>query len=104
MTLIKNYDIIIIEKEKRKVVLSMEIRRINKSVNDLIQGAEYLGCGASKEAYVKNGVVDLAIINMPIENEQIFNITNITKTHDCFIANINFDKNYLSKQELTNQN
>lgn len=35
----------------------MEIRTINKSVNDLIQGAEYLGCGASKEAYVKNGVV-----------------------------------------------
>ena len=53
--------------------------------------------------YVKNGVVDLAIINMPIENEKIFNITKITKTHDCFIANINFDKNYLSKQELTNQ-
>lgn len=35
----------------------MEIRRINKSVNDLIQGAEYLGSGASKEAYAKNGIV-----------------------------------------------
>ena len=35
----------------------MEIRKINKSVNDLIQGAEYLGSGASKEAYAKNGIV-----------------------------------------------
>lgn len=35
----------------------MEIRRINKSVNDLIQGAEYLGSGASKEAYAKNEIV-----------------------------------------------
>lgn len=35
----------------------MKIRRINKSVNDLIQGAEYLGSGASKEAYAKNGIV-----------------------------------------------
>ena len=35
----------------------MEIRRIDKSVNDLIQGAEYLGSGASKEAYAKNGIV-----------------------------------------------
>lgn len=35
----------------------MKIKMINKSVNELIQGAEYLGCGASKEAYAKNGVV-----------------------------------------------
>ena len=35
----------------------MEIRKINKSVNDLIQGAEFLGSGASKEAYAKNGIV-----------------------------------------------
>lgn len=35
----------------------MEIRQINKSVEELIQGAEYLGSGASKEAYLKNGIV-----------------------------------------------
>ena len=29
----------------------MEIRKINKSVNEIITGAEYLGQGASKEGY-----------------------------------------------------
>lgn len=35
----------------------MRIRQINKSVSELIQGAEWLGEGASKEAYAKNGIV-----------------------------------------------
>lgn len=35
----------------------MKIRQIEKSIDELIQGAEYLGSGASKEAYLKNGIV-----------------------------------------------
>lgn len=35
----------------------MEIRKINKSVNEIITGAEYLGQGASKEGYLKGDIV-----------------------------------------------
>ena len=35
----------------------MQIRQINKSVEDIICGATYLGQGASKEAYLKDGIV-----------------------------------------------
>ena len=35
----------------------MKIRQINKSINEIITGASYLGNGASKEAYLKDGVV-----------------------------------------------
>lgn len=35
----------------------MEIRRIEKSVNEIITGAEYLGQGASKEGYLKGDTV-----------------------------------------------
>ena len=35
----------------------MEIRTRDIKVEDLIKGAEYLGCGASKEAYLKDGIV-----------------------------------------------
>ena len=35
----------------------MEIRKINKSVNEIITGAEYLGQGASKEGYLKEDTV-----------------------------------------------
>lgn len=35
----------------------MEIRRIDKTINEILKGSEYLGCGASKEAYAKNGIV-----------------------------------------------
>lgn len=35
----------------------MEIRKINKTVDEILRGAEYIGCGASKEAYVKDGIV-----------------------------------------------
>lgn len=35
----------------------MEIRKINKTVDEILKGAEYIGCGASKEAYVKDGIV-----------------------------------------------
>ena len=35
----------------------MRIRQINKSVSELIQGAEWLGEGASKEAFGKGNIV-----------------------------------------------
>ena len=35
----------------------MEIKKINKTINEILKGAEYIGCGASKEAYVKDGIV-----------------------------------------------
>lgn len=35
----------------------MEIRKINKDVHKIISESEYLGCGASKEAYLKNDIV-----------------------------------------------
>jgi hypothetical protein len=35
----------------------MKIRKINKSVNEIITGAEYLGQGASKEGYLKGDTV-----------------------------------------------
>ena len=35
----------------------MEIRKINKTVDEILKGAEYIGCGASREAYVKDGIV-----------------------------------------------
>lgn len=35
----------------------MKIRKINKTVDEILKGAEYIGCGASKEAYVKDGIV-----------------------------------------------
>lgn len=35
----------------------MKIKKINKSIDEIIKGAEYLGNGASKEAFLKNGIV-----------------------------------------------
>lgn len=35
----------------------MKIRKINKTIDEILKGAEYIGCGASKEAYVKDGIV-----------------------------------------------
>ena len=35
----------------------MEIRKINKTVDEILKGAEYIGSGASKQAYVKDGIV-----------------------------------------------
>lgn len=53
--------------------------------------------------YVKSGIIDLAILNMPIADKDIFNITKITQTNDCFIANPKFEQNFLSKEDLQKQ-
>lgn|SRR5574344_114846 len=52
------------------------------------------------EKYTKNGNVDLSIVNMPISDENAFQIVNVTKTNDCFIAKYDFEKDFLSKDEL----
>lgn len=35
----------------------MEIKRIDRKVEDILRGAEYLGCGASKEAFEKDDII-----------------------------------------------
>ena len=50
--------------------------------------------------YVKRGEIDLAILNTPIDEEHLFNITPITQTTDCFIASIDFPHNKLSNEQL----
>lgn len=53
--------------------------------------------------YVKNGIVDMAILNMPIPNAEMFNVTTITKTNDCFIAHPDFPYDFLTKEQLASQ-
>lgn len=53
--------------------------------------------------YVKNGIVDMAILNMPIPNAEMFNVTTITKTNDCFIAHPEFPYDFLTKEQLASQ-
>lgn len=53
--------------------------------------------------YVKTGVIDLAILNSPIDNIDIFKVTTLTQTNDCFIAHPDFPHNHLSKEQLANQ-
>lgn len=50
--------------------------------------------------YLKSGTIDLAILNMPIPNDENFIITPLIQTHDCFIASINFKKQFLTKEQL----
>lgn len=53
--------------------------------------------------YVKNGIVDMAILNMPIPNAEMFNVTTITKTNDCFISHPDFPYDFLTKEQLASQ-
>lgn len=55
------------------------------------------------ERALKFDEIDIAILNLPIDNEEIFNTTTITKTTDCFIAPINYQKDFISKDELKNE-
>lgn len=50
----------------------------------------------------KKAEVDLSILNLPIENSEIFNITKITQTQDGFIASKSFSKEFLTAEELSN--
>ena len=53
--------------------------------------------------YVKNNAVDLAVLNLPVKSDDIFKIIPIYETHDCFIASKDFEKDYLTNEELKNQ-
>ena len=53
------------------------------------------------QTYIKNGRIDIGILHSPIE-ESIFSITKLTTTTDCFIANANFEKDFLNKDEISN--
>ena len=46
------------------------------------------------------GELDVSIINAPIETENAFNITKITSTTDCFVANAGFLREFVKKDEL----
>ena len=53
--------------------------------------------------YVKNNAVDLAILNLPIPEVESFYVTPIFETHDCFIANPDYKKDFVKKSELKNE-
>ena len=53
--------------------------------------------------YLKNGNIDLAILNAPIPSSEMFVETPILTTNDCFIAPKNFDKEYLTNEDLKKQ-
>lgn len=52
------------------------------------------------ERALKFGEIDIAIMNLPIDNEEFFNKEVITTTTDCFIAPKNYKKDFISKDEL----
>ena len=53
------------------------------------------------QKYLKNGTIDLAILNLPITEQGFYNITEVTTTQDCFIAPKNFEKDYLQTDTNT---
>ena len=55
------------------------------------------------QKYVNNRTLDLAILNMPINNESNFMITSLTKTHDCFIASRDYKKDFLTLEDLKHE-
>jgi LysR family transcriptional regulator, transcriptional activator of the cysJI operon len=46
--------------------------------------------------------LDVILLNLPINDESKYNITNIIDTTDCFIASKNFKKDYIDIKELNN--
>lgn len=51
------------------------------------------------QSYLKSGRIDIGILNLPINDG--FNITTLTTTNDCFIAHPSFDKDFLTKEEIS---
>lgn len=75
----------------------MEIRKINKSVNEIITGAEYLGQGASKEGYLKGDTVyKIPRGRYIIEDEGIeLKFPNIMEEVDQFLFDVHDLSNYM---------
>jgi len=51
---------------------------------------------------LQKGEIDLAIMNEPVTNEEIFDKQPFTKTVDCFIASPNFEKDFIQKNDIGN--
>ena len=85
----------------RKILLNFIIKFNKKYPNIVITITD--ANSEKLERYVKNNRIDLAILNLPIKEPDIFQITPIMETHDCFIVSKNFGKDYLSKDELKNE-
>ena len=54
------------------------------------------------QKYTKNRMVDLSIVNLPVANESDFEIIPVTQTTSCFIAPIDFEKDFLPAKEIKN--
>ena len=72
----------------------MEIRTVNKSVDEIIQGAIYLGNGASKEAYLKDDTVYKVprgryLIERVLDTTQIHYPNKISEV-DAFLSKIDY--------------
>lgn len=75
-------------------IFSLEHSNINITITD--------GISSQLINYLKSGEIDLAILSMPIREVELFKITKITESNDCFIASTNFEKDYVDKMELKN--
>jgi len=65
---------------------------INISITDGVSG--------QLTSMLQKNKIDLAIMNLPIEDINLYDYTKITTTQDCFIAPANFPKDFLSKEKL----
>lgn len=50
--------------------------------------------------YLKRGEIDFAILNTPFETNEIMEYVVIKKTEDCFISSVNFEKDFICKDDL----
>ena len=60
------------------------------------------GTSSQLTKLLQKGEIDLAIMNEPVENEEIFDKQPFTKTIDCFIVSPDFNKDFVSKKNLSN--
>jgi len=51
--------------------------------------------------YLKNGIIDIGVLNLPIQDESL-TVAKLTQTTDCFIASYDFEKDFLTKEEIAN--
>lgn len=49
--------------------------------------------------YLKKGIIDIGILNLPVDDNSL-TLTKLTQTRDCFIASSNFEKDFLTNDEL----
>jgi len=86
----------------RKILLNF-IKKFNKIYPNIIITITDANSEELADS-LKDGRIDFAIINLPINNENNFNVIPIFKTNDCFIASVNFKKNHLTTDEIKKEN